>query len=176
MPPQRWSSCRTKDFHGAFETAGWRTSWVVLATLALTAVLGAALARALSAPLQRLATRVDATARRYAGQPPRKVPRGEVVRLAHSVETMTGVLVNYSGRLEQAHRKATEDVAELARSEADLRVMAAVAASTTSLVAVTDPEGLVTWVNDGFWRSTGYELDEVRGRAIADFIAGRRWR
>ena len=50
--------------------------------------------------------------------------------------------------------------------------MAAVAASTTSLVAVTDPDGLVTWVNDGFWRTTGYELDEVRGRPIADFVAG----
>ena len=71
-------------------------------------------------------------------------------------------------------RVAERRIAErsLHSSEADLRVMAAVAASTTSLVAVTDPDGLVTWVNDGFWRTTGYELDEVRGRPIADFVAG----
>ena len=71
-------------------------------------------------------------------------------------------------------RVAERSIAERSRdsSEADLRVMAAVAASTTSLVAVTDPDGLVTWVNDGFWRTTGYELDEVRGRPIADLVAG----
>jgi PAS domain S-box-containing protein len=42
--------------------------------------------------------------------------------------------------------------------------LAQVAASTTNLVVVTDAARRIEWVNDAFTRTTGYTLDEVRGR------------
>ncbi|MFO0294336.1 MAG: ATP-binding protein [Rhodospirillales bacterium] len=42
--------------------------------------------------------------------------------------------------------------------------LAQVAAATTNLVVVTDARRRIEWVNDAFTRTTGYTLDEVRGR------------
>ena len=42
--------------------------------------------------------------------------------------------------------------------------LALVAARTDNAVIVTDAEGRVEWVNDGFVRSTGYSLEEMSGR------------
>ncbi len=54
---------------------------------------------------------------------------------------------------------------------ADVRRLAAVAERTANAVICFDPDMRVTWVNDGFVRSSGYTLDEVRGRPPWDFLS-----
>ncbi len=48
--------------------------------------------------------------------------------------------------------------------QADLRKLALVASRTDNCVIITNPQGLIEWVNDGFTRLTGYHLDEVIGK------------
>jgi PAS domain S-box-containing protein len=47
----------------------------------------------------------------------------------------------------------------------DLNRLALVARNTSNAVIITDAQGLITWVNDGFVRITGYSLDEVLGHS-----------
>ncbi len=54
---------------------------------------------------------------------------------------------------------------------ADVRRLAAVAERTANAVICFDPDMRVTWVNEGFVRSSGYTLDEVRGRPPWDFLS-----
>ncbi|MDL5032274.1 PAS-domain containing protein [Pelomonas sp. APW6] len=54
---------------------------------------------------------------------------------------------------------------------ADVRRLAAVAERTANAVICFDPDMHVTWVNDGFVRSSGYTLDEVRGRPPWEFLS-----
>lgn len=42
--------------------------------------------------------------------------------------------------------------------------LSTVAHRTTNIVVITDPDGRVEWANDAFRRTTGYELDEIRGK------------
>ncbi|WP_414664838.1 CHASE domain-containing protein [Horticoccus sp. 23ND18S-11] len=62
--------------------------------------------------------------------------------------------------------------AELRASEAEARRLAMVASRTTNAVIITDPQGRIEWVNDGFHRITGYTLPEVRGRVPGSFLQG----
>jgi len=71
------------------------------------------------------------------------------------------------------------DITELKRtqealrvSEAEARRLAVVAARTHSAVILTDAAGRIEWVNEGFVRMSGYELDEIIGRAPGSFLKG----
>lgn len=48
--------------------------------------------------------------------------------------------------------------------------LARVAAVTSNLVIVTDRRRRIEWVNDAFTRTTGYTLDEVRGRRPGELL------
>ncbi|MBY0113069.1 MAG: PAS domain-containing protein [Phycisphaerales bacterium] len=75
-----------------------------------------------------------------------------------SLSAMTAALLT-------ALRNSQIDALTRARQmTADLKHLALVAQKTTNAVVVTDAEGAVTWVNEGFTRLTGYELKEVLGR------------
>jgi diguanylate cyclase (GGDEF)-like protein/PAS domain S-box-containing protein len=63
----------------------------------------------------------------------------------------------------RASRARDEAEAELRRSAAENRRLAAVASMTINGVVVTDAQGAIVWVNDGFTRMTGWSLHEVRG-------------
>ncbi|RRR70084.1 MAG: response regulator [Candidatus Viridilinea halotolerans] len=54
----------------------------------------------------------------------------------------------------------------------DAAMLALVAQHTTNSVIITDEAGLIAWVNPGFTRITGYELDAVRGRKPGSFLQG----
>ncbi|WP_150913511.1 GGDEF and EAL domain-containing protein [Marinobacter halotolerans] len=45
--------------------------------------------------------------------------------------------------------------------------------SSTNGIITTDVEGRIEWVNRGFTRFSGYELDELRGRRPGDVLQGR---
>ncbi len=56
--------------------------------------------------------------------------------------------------------------------EAEASKLAYVAARTHNAVIITDPEGRIDWVNDGFIRLTGYEPAEVVGKAPGHLLQG----
>jgi PAS domain S-box-containing protein len=67
-------------------------------------------------------------------------------------------------------RKQTEMA--LARSEDEVRRLALVAHNTTNSVLITDAEGIITWVNEGYARISGYTPEEVRGKRIGYSLIG----
>jgi len=52
----------------------------------------------------------------------------------------------------------------------ELDRMALLARRTSNAVVITDLSQRITWVNEGFTRITGYELDEVRGKVPGHFL------
>ncbi len=65
----------------------------------------------------------------------------------------------------QAQRSALLDAHQrLQQQDVETRLLALVAARTDNAVVLTDAQGGIEWVNEGFTRLTGHTLDEVRGR------------
>lgn len=67
-------------------------------------------------------------------------------------------------------RKQTESA--LARSEDEVKRLALVAHNTTNSVMITDADGYITWVNEGYTRISNYSLEEVRGKKIGYSLTG----
>ncbi len=63
----------------------------------------------------------------------------------------------------------TEDTA---KQQQQLQVLALVAARTDNAVILTDPQGRIEWVNEGFTRLTGYTLREVLGQKPGALLQG----
>ncbi len=61
---------------------------------------------------------------------------------------------------------------ELNASRERHRKLALVARRTSNAAIITDAEGRIEWVNDGFTRITGYTLEEVLGRTPGSFLQG----
>ncbi|MFT6268630.1 MAG: PAS domain S-box-containing protein [Alphaproteobacteria bacterium] len=53
------------------------------------------------------------------------------------------------------------------------RLLVKVAEETVNAVVITDPDGLITWVNKGFTRISGFELDEVCGLKPGSILQGQ---
>ncbi len=58
------------------------------------------------------------------------------------------------------------------RAEAETRRLALVASRTDNGVVLTDADGRIEWVNEGFTRISGYALDEVVGKKPGSFLQG----
>lgn len=56
------------------------------------------------------------------------------------------------------------DVTAERKTQRELKMMARIAERTNNAVVLTDPDGAIEWVNEGFERITGYTLAEVIGR------------
>lgn len=65
-----------------------------------------------------------------------------------------------------------KDVTEEVEQREMQRVLSLVANETDNAVIITDADGLIEYVNNGFTRLTGYELDEVKGRKPGSFLQG----
>ncbi|MFM1823827.1 MAG: hypothetical protein RI967_2093 [Planctomycetota bacterium] len=63
---------------------------------------------------------------------------------------------------------------DLGGRDATLEQLALVARLTTNLVVITDLERRIVWANEAFERTSGYSLEEVRGRVPGDFLQGPR--
>ncbi|MBI3511549.1 MAG: PAS domain S-box protein [Bacteroidetes bacterium] len=66
------------------------------------------------------------------------------------------------------------DITEKKRYEQELEKLSLVASETINGVLICDPDGLIEWVNEGFTRITGYQLNEVKGKMPGDVLAGHR--
>jgi PAS domain S-box-containing protein len=60
----------------------------------------------------------------------------------------------------------------LRRSETEMRRLALIAQRTDNAVILTDPQGRIEWVNDGFTRICEYRLDEVAGKTPGSVLQG----
>jgi PAS domain S-box-containing protein len=66
----------------------------------------------------------------------------------------------------------TAQRARLREKEAEARKLALVASLTDNAVIVTDADGRIEWVNDGFARLTGWASEEVIGKTPGSFLQG----
>jgi diguanylate cyclase (GGDEF)-like protein/PAS domain S-box-containing protein len=67
-----------------------------------------------------------------------------------------------AARVQQAHEQSLVELARLSR----------VASDTTNGVVITDQQGRIAWINEGFTRLSGYELAELMGRSPGDLLQG----
>jgi len=89
---------------------------------------------------------------------------------------LTGLLCALARRLARSRSRALElaerITLDLRAREAEARKLSLVASHTDNAVIITDAEKRIEWVNDAFTRITGYELDDVKGRAPGAFLQG----
>ncbi len=64
------------------------------------------------------------------------------------------------------------DVTETKQIQQEKQLLAAIAQRTHNAVIVTDAAGRIEWVNEGFTRVTGYNLEEVAGKRPGSFLQG----
>ncbi len=64
------------------------------------------------------------------------------------------------------------DITERKQTEEEVARLSLVAKYTDNAVVITDAQGRIEWVNDGFERLTEYTLDEVKGRVPGHFLHG----
>lgn len=67
---------------------------------------------------------------------------------------------------------AMQMTADLSAAKAQADRLAEIARRTHNAVIITDPKGLIEWVNEGFSRISGYTLEEVKGRKPGDILQG----
>lgn len=70
------------------------------------------------------------------------------------------------------YRGVDRDITDIKRSEAELRI-AAIAFDAQNAIAVTDANGNILRVNNGFTRITGYSAAEVIGQTMSMLKSGR---
>ncbi len=85
---------------------------------------------------------------------------------------LTGVVISLGSSRARALHLADKMTGSLRRSEAEARRLAMVASRTLNGVLITDAQGRIEWVNDGFTRITGYVIDDVRGRKPGELLQG----
>ncbi|MEG3899132.1 MULTISPECIES: PAS domain S-box protein [unclassified Microcoleus] len=65
-----------------------------------------------------------------------------------------------------------EDITESKKTETELSRLAIVAQKTQNGVIITDAQGCIEWVNEGFTRISGYVLAEIQGKKPGDVLQG----
>lgn len=65
-----------------------------------------------------------------------------------------------------------QDISDTKETEALLTRLSRIAQETNNGVVVTDREGRIEWVNHGFTKITGYELEESLNKKPGDFLQG----
>ena len=65
-----------------------------------------------------------------------------------------------------------EDITALKQAQEELAKLSLVASKTDNAVIITDKEGVIEWVNDGFTRITGYTFQEAIGKRPGSILQG----
>ena len=76
------------------------------------------------------------------------------------------------GEVFSGHLWKYRDITNQKRIEHELNRLSLVARRTDNAVIITDADGRVTWVNEGFVRLTEFTLDEVRGKTPGSMLQG----
>ena len=89
--------------------------------------------------------------------------------------TLFGVFLQQLNALVSNRRKndqIADQIQRIGESENELRKLSLIATKSKSGVIITDNLGRIEWVNDAFQATSGYTLDEVKGRKPKDFLQG----
>jgi len=121
----------------------------------------------------------------YAGTPlvsPQGLALGTLCVIDHFPRTLTteqrralavlGQNVMSLLELRKAHREQLRTIANLEQLRIASHRLSVVASSTSHVVILTDAQGRIEWVNEGFVRVTGYTLAEAQGRTPGSFLQG----
>lgn len=65
-----------------------------------------------------------------------------------------------------------KDVTEDVKRRDEIAMLSLVANETSNAVVITDAKGAIEYVNRGFTRMTGYELEQIKGRVPGSFLQG----
>ncbi|MCC6823432.1 MAG: PAS domain S-box protein [Verrucomicrobia subdivision 3 bacterium] len=79
------------------------------------------------------------------------------------LETYAGPMRDGDGRI-VAQLAVTRDISQRRQAEESLRLQEAALRSAANVVVITDPHGLIVWVNPAFTKVTGYAPAEVLGQ------------
>ncbi|WP_375559381.1 PAS domain-containing protein [Bernardetia sp. OM2101] len=85
---------------------------------------------------------------------------------------ITPVIDKLSGEITQFIGIET-DVTKRKKDEEDLKRLSVVASETSNAVVITDAQGYITWVNEGFLKVTEYSLTEVIGKKPGALLQGK---
>ncbi|MCE5281439.1 MAG: PAS domain S-box protein, partial [Deltaproteobacteria bacterium] len=80
------------------------------------------------------------------------------------VKDSTGTITHYIA--------VKEDITKMKEALEELAKLSLVASKTDNAVLITDAQGRIEWVNDGFTRLTGYGLDEIAGKMPRNVLEG----
>ena len=80
-------------------------------------------------------------------------------------------ILDPEGRVVKVIKFASDITAEVERKK-EFEVLSLVANETDNAIIITDADGLVQYVNNGFNKLTGYSLEEVRGRKPGPILQG----
>ncbi|MFN4098532.1 MAG: PAS domain S-box protein, partial [Pararhodobacter sp.] len=129
-------------------------------------VIGRSLEETLPPDLVRLQRRVMADARRAGSA---RVPRYAVQ--THGQERWYDTTIVHRGTMDGQERFVfrIRDVSLEQARAAENAMLVEVTRNMTNLAVVLDSELRIIWVNPAVEARTGYTLDEVRGRPVADF-------
>jgi PAS domain S-box-containing protein len=110
------------------------------------------------------------------GEPRIRFYAGAPVRSADGYPLGTLCIIDDRPRtLTEDERLSLRELADCVEDELstiDRRRLSSVARQTTNGVVITNLDGHIEWVNEGFTRMTGYGLDEVRGELPGRILQG----
>lgn len=152
-----------REAYGALLTLSLVYWGVALAALLLAVRLARMAAQRVVAPLRELtqaAERHRSDDSALANFP--MAGRDEVGQLGAALQHMVEQLRAEHALLEQ----------RVAERTAELNDLAYIVRRTSNGVVVTDRQGRVEWVNEGFVRITGFTLEEMRGKKPGDVLQG----
>lgn len=73
---------------------------------------------------------------------------------------------------DQGYVMALRDITEEKKKTAEIERLSEIARRTTNLVVVTDAKRRIEWVNEAFERTTGWTIDDVRGKNPGRVLQG----
>jgi PAS domain S-box-containing protein len=89
-----------------------------------------------------------------------------------SMVVMTSISSYLSYSKNAVIAKIEESKSVLEKKNEELQELSLVASETINSVVITDGEGRIEWVNEGFTRLTGYDLAFASGKKMSEFLYG----
>lgn len=70
------------------------------------------------------------------------------------------------------HNRIIEETQQKIKYQEELKKLAVVAEKTDNAIVISDSKGKIEWVNEGFSRISGYQLNEVIGKTPGEVLQG----
>ncbi|MEC9372460.1 MAG: ATP-binding protein [Planctomycetota bacterium] len=90
--------------------------------------------------------------------------------------TLSGLLFAFTASLLTTHQRAVRLAERMTNSlretETLTRRLSLFASRSDNAVALTNEQGVIEWINDGFTRLTGYDRDAAVGRYLSELLTG----